>query len=256
MKFRKAVLVGAVALMLGAVSLTGCVSNNSTAYNPLTDNAAMAGGVICIKVNPEIAVRYDANGLVTEVTARNPEAQAIVNAYTDYKGKGTKQVVGELITAIGNAGYYVDDVDGGTRTVTLEIENGSYVPSESFMNDVTEGAKATLSNNNWKGEVNTVDRVQAAEATTVEPTTVAPTTAEPKTTAAAPKPANTTKAKPKTTANKTTAKKTTGTTRKYVGTDYYNTDYGPYSDGSTDYGRSNYSDYGRSNYSDYGRTDY
>ena len=50
----------------------------TTAPVPET-TAAMEGGVLIIKVNPEIAVEYDKDGIVTAVTARNNEAIAIIN---------------------------------------------------------------------------------------------------------------------------------------------------------------------------------
>ncbi len=64
----------------------------TTAPVPET-TAAMEGGVLIIKVNPEIAVEYDKDGIVTAVTARNNEAIAIINQCEGLIGSKTRDAV-------------------------------------------------------------------------------------------------------------------------------------------------------------------
>ena len=95
------------------------------------------GGVLNLKVNPEIAISYDENGNVTEVKAINADAVKILENYGGFEGKACGIVVSELVNAIGEAGYFVDDIDGELRKVILEIEPGSVVPNENFLDNMT-----------------------------------------------------------------------------------------------------------------------
>ncbi|MGI6173073.1 MAG: anti-sigma-I factor RsgI family protein [Christensenellales bacterium] len=91
---------------------------------PLIDKGNQAnarGGVLWLSVNPQISVYYDAGGNVTNVEARNEDGTKILADFTGFEGKACKSVVAELVTAIGKAGYFVEEVEGGRRRITLEI---------------------------------------------------------------------------------------------------------------------------------------
>lgn len=65
-------------LPLTSVAVSLDPGDGDTAYGEL-----VSGGVLCLKVNPEIAISYDDQGLVTGVTARNDDAKAILDGYTE-----------------------------------------------------------------------------------------------------------------------------------------------------------------------------
>ena len=111
MKNRNMILAIAMALALSLACLTGCGSpaaSSTPEPNP-TDSAPIQplsdGGVLVLSVNPEIAVEYDPDGLVTGITARNDDALDIIAACEGLIGQETRTVVTRLVTAIGEAGW-------------------------------------------------------------------------------------------------------------------------------------------------------
>ena len=158
----------ALVLILGA-ALTGC--NQNTAVNEVSPSSqvhiaekstqtATAGGVIYLKVNPEIAVSYDEAGMVTQVAARNDDALKILANYSGFIGKECKVVIPELVKVIGEAGYNIDEVDGSSHQIIIEIEAGSQLPNATFLDDVVTEVRNTVEVNTWQNPVN----VQGAEA--------------------------------------------------------------------------------------------
>ena len=78
----KKILSLIVVLALSTALLIGCsvpAQKNASAepamitLNQTASQTQPVGGVLCIKVNPEIALHYDANGKVTQVEGRNPD---------------------------------------------------------------------------------------------------------------------------------------------------------------------------------------
>lgn len=94
------------------------------------------GGVISLKVNPEIAVFYDENGKVTNVESRNDDGKKVIADYTGFEGKECHTVISELIALINEAGYFVEETEGKAHQITLEIEEGSILPTENFLNTI------------------------------------------------------------------------------------------------------------------------
>ena len=94
------------------------------------------GGVISLKVNPEIAVFYDENGAVTKVESRNGDGKKVIADYTGFEGKECRTVIGELVALINEAGYFVEETEGEAHQITLEIEKGSVLPAENFLNTI------------------------------------------------------------------------------------------------------------------------
>lgn len=94
------------------------------------------GGVISLKVNPEIAVFYDENGAVTKIESRNDDGKKVITDYTGFEGKECRVVIGELIALINEAGYFVEETEGEAHQITLEIEEGSILPTENFLNTI------------------------------------------------------------------------------------------------------------------------
>ena len=148
MKF-KSVLAVTLALMLVLGCMTGCARSGKHEQHA----QEASGGVLCIRVNPEIAVTFDENGKVTKVEARNDDGGRIIADYAHYEGKETREVVTELVTAIGNAGYFVEEVEGKSRKITIEVEKGARLPYDGFMDEVVGDVQEYVTDNNWHSDV-------------------------------------------------------------------------------------------------------
>ena len=165
------IILSALAMLMGLSSLTGC-SGGQRAESTAVETSAEAakaeaeteasvevasieneikadGGILVISVNPEIAVEYDNSGIVTGITARNNEALTIINNCQGLIGIKTKDAVNKLVTAIGEAGYFVEEVSGQTRQITIEIEAGSSLPYDGFMDEVVEEVKTCVNDHKW-----------------------------------------------------------------------------------------------------------
>jgi len=124
----KLALVGIMILGMGIFA--GCGKQT-------TETASLPeSGTLLLKVNPEIAIEYDGNGRVTSVQGRNEDGKDIVSGYQDYIGKECREVVGDLVKEIQKAGYFVEEVEGRSRKITIEIETGSILPKEDFLDQI------------------------------------------------------------------------------------------------------------------------
>ncbi len=140
-----------LSLVLCMAGLAGC---SKPEENEGVGNQLTKGGVICLRVNPEIAVLYDENGMVTKVEARNDDGEEILKSFKEFEGKECRTVISELVKAIGNAGYFVEEVEGeGRRQITIEIEEGSKLPSETFLDDIIVSVRDCVSQNQWKSPI-------------------------------------------------------------------------------------------------------
>lgn len=252
MKNVKIILAILLALVLSIGTFAGC---SAAAQTISTGSAKLAtGGTLCLRVNPEIAVSYDENGNVTELVARNEEAKKILANISGYVGKPTQEVVSQLVTAIGNAGYFVEEIEGNTRKITIEIESGSSLPTGTFLNDVIAEVKKIVENHNWTTPID-VEGESLFGLTDYKDTDYGPSND-----------------------GVTDYDDTDYGPNNDGATDYDDTDYGPNNDGCTDYGHhhgdgnctENCTDYGNNGGSsgssggkkttggktDYGKTDY
>ena len=100
------------------------------------DSGRRTGRCHFLKVNPEIAVFYDENGAVTKIESRNDDGKKVITDYTGFEGKECRVVIGELIALINEAGYFVEETEGEAHQITLEIEEGSILPTENFLNSI------------------------------------------------------------------------------------------------------------------------
>ena len=140
-------LISVICCMLALVLCLSACGQSAAAGETVLPLAQ--GGVLVLRVNPEIAVEYDRDGNVTAVTARNDDALAIISNCSGLIGLPTRDVVTDLVTAIGEAGYFVEEIEGERRQITLEIEPGSSLPSNVFLDDVIAEIRAVVSRNDW-----------------------------------------------------------------------------------------------------------
>ncbi len=282
------VLAIITALVLTLTLFAGCTKQPTELTLDNTTDLA-TGGVIVLSVNPKIAVEYDETGKVTGIIARNDDAMKIVSSCQGLIGLETKEAITKLVDAIGEAGYFVEDIEGNRKNITLEIESGSLLPNDTFIDDIINAVKAFVASHDWKNPIdflgetdyglpNYVDTDYGEFAdgvtdfgvtdygktdygvtdygkTDYDATDYHTQSKTPETTQAATQP------KTENPPADTTRGRTDYGVTDYGKTDYgltvYNdTDYGPNNDGVTDYGRT---DYGKTDYdshTDYGKTDY
>lgn len=244
-------LAAVLALAFGAFGLAGCGAQQEQLLEQLKAEQAQTeapvaeegGGVILLKVNPEIAIYYDEFGVVTAVEGRNDDGRALVSDDAEYLGKECRAVVSALVGKIKDAGYIVEEVEGEGNRIVLEVEDGSQLPSDNFLNGIVSDVHGYLGGHNLTAAVD-VEGESAYGWTNYGDTDYGPGN--------------------------------DGAT-DYSGTsDYGNsayasaggqaagaagdTDYGPGNDGVTDYGgnsnygNSSYGSSGNTNYSNYGNT--
>ena len=221
----RSILAMTMTMALGLSCLTGCGQQTVTD----ADNAAATGGVLCLKVNPEIAISYNADGIVTQVAARNDDGMQILKDYPGFEGKECRTVVSELVKAIGDAGSFVEEVDGSKRQIVLEIEEGSVMPTATFMDDVVADVRSCVSANAWQSPLDVMGESDYDITDYVD-----------------------TDYGPENDGDTDYADTDYGKYNDGV-TDYDDTDYGPSNDGVTDYADT---DYGPNGYgvTDYGNT--
>ena len=141
-----------LSFVLSIALLTGC----GQAPKAMTGSEIQieeAAGVLLLKVNPEIKIHYNADGLVTSVSAHNDDGAKILETYKGFEGKDCKVVVNELVGAIGKAGYFIEEIDGKSRTITIEIEKGSLLPNDRFLKDIADSIRTQVNQNKWKSPV-------------------------------------------------------------------------------------------------------
>ncbi len=135
----KTLVIAIIALML-----TACNAAPSESATTIND-----GGTLILSVNPEIKICYDENGLVEAVEGVNDDGKKIVEDFSDYIGKEARTVVSELVTKIGAAGYFVEEVEGERKQVIIEIEKGSAIPYDGFIDEVVNDVKKATDTNRW-----------------------------------------------------------------------------------------------------------
>lgn len=143
---KKTIFTIALALVLSICLVVGC--SKAPAKTDGGEKLA-TGGVLVLSVNPKIAVQYDENGSVVAVEARNEDAKAIVESCEDLVGKETREAVKMLVAAIGEAGFFVEEIEGERRQITIEIEEGSKLPNDAFIKDIVSDIKDYIKSNDW-----------------------------------------------------------------------------------------------------------
>lgn len=95
-------------------------------------------GYIHLKVNPEIEIEYNQEGIVTDVAGLNEDGRQVVKDYNNYIGKDSAKVLEDLVTEIYKKGYLEEDIENEDRKIILELEPGSVIPHEDFLLDLSE----------------------------------------------------------------------------------------------------------------------
>lgn len=139
--------------------LAGCTTGTTEEGSGLADIQAAEGevisdsGVLVLKINPEVAIKYDENGVVTAIEGRNDDGSEILEQYPDFVGKDSGLVLEELVGLIGEAGYFVEEVEGQSKQIVLELEPGSVLPDDKFLEEMTSNVQAAASKQNVDSNV-------------------------------------------------------------------------------------------------------
>ena len=115
---------------------TGC-GQEKEELSSAADNVTTAVGHLTLSVNPEIMISYNKDGRVTEVKGKNADGEDIVENYDDYIGKYCGRVLTELVDEIHEAGYFVEEADGSPKQIVLELEAGSKMPDDDFLDELS-----------------------------------------------------------------------------------------------------------------------
>lgn len=145
-----------LALVMLAFFLTGCAGNNSNeglGRLSTEEQALSDSGVLTLKINPEISIRYNEDGMVTEIKGENDDGVQIIEDYNDYIGKESGVVLEELIALINEAGYFVEEIEGQAKRIVLELEAGSVMPDEKFLEKMTSNVQTAVENLDVKTKV-------------------------------------------------------------------------------------------------------
>ncbi|HPY99131.1 MAG TPA: hypothetical protein PLZ06_08850 [Clostridia bacterium] len=133
-------------VLISAVALVGCNLRRLDS----DEEKVVSVGTLLLRVNPEIAIEYDNNGIVVALQAKNEDAEAILKGKEGLVGKETREVISKLVDAIGEAGYFVEEIEGEARQITIEITKGSKLPYDQFIEEVVAEVRKSVEDNNWK----------------------------------------------------------------------------------------------------------
>lgn len=100
------------------------------------------GGTLILRVNPEFAIHYDADGMVVGAEARNADAEAMGVDLASLEGQECRVAVSTLIARINEAGYLVEEVEGEGSTIDLEVGEGSSLPADDFLKNIVSDSQA------------------------------------------------------------------------------------------------------------------
>ena len=152
MKLRRKLFVAVSSLAVAsAVLLAGCGV-------PAQEGTALKEtGILTLSVNPEIQIEYNRDGKVTALTGLNHDGKSIVDAYPDYIGKDCETVLRDLIVEINEAGYFVDDIDGNKKDIVLQLEPGSVLPSDDFLEDMSASTREAVKGLSLPSDIVTID---------------------------------------------------------------------------------------------------
>ena len=145
MKRRNLKGTAVAAMVCGMMVFTGCGGGGTAgeAEEAAVQKSEEIMGTILLSVNPEMEISYDGEGKVKSIEGANEEGVAVAEAYKDYEGKACREVVGDLVEEIYEAGYFEQTVGGNTRNVVLKLEEGSRYPDDDFINEMADEVKVT-----------------------------------------------------------------------------------------------------------------
>ena len=140
---KKMLLTLTTGCLLVTTMFTGCGQEREE-LSSAADNVTAVAGHIYLSVNPEIKISYNNDGLVTEILGINEDGKGIVSVYDNYIGKDCSDVVSGLVEEIHAAGYFVEEVEGEHKQIVIELEAGSKLPDDDFLDEISDDVSKTV----------------------------------------------------------------------------------------------------------------
>lgn len=140
---KKMLLTLTTGCLLVTAMFTGCGQEREE-LSSAADNVTAVAGHLYLSVNPEIKISYNNDGLVTEILGVNEDGKGIVSVYDNYIGKECSDVVSGLVEEIHAAGYFVEEVEGEHKQIVIELEAGSKLPDDDFLDEISEDVNKTV----------------------------------------------------------------------------------------------------------------
>lgn len=63
----------------------------------------------------------------------------------------------DLIVAINDAGYFIEDIDGHEKNIVLQLEPGSVLPSDDFLEEISASTQAAVKGLSLSSGIVTID---------------------------------------------------------------------------------------------------
>jgi hypothetical protein len=137
--------------------MTACGSSQETAQEsaPAKVTASPApetakndpAGTLLLSINPEIEISYDREGDVLTLEGLNTDGKSVLTSYSGYEGKPCRDVVGELVMEINEAGFFDETIAGQEKNIILKLAKGSVYPDDEFLNGIAEEIRITVETN-------------------------------------------------------------------------------------------------------------
>ena len=135
---KRTILFATITTLVLTIFATGCTQST-------TGNVSMPeAGQIVLSVNPEIAVHYNKEGLVTKIEGINNDGNIIVSGVNNYIGRNCREVVTDLVKEINESGYFVVDENGVYNNITIHVVPGSHIPNSKFLDHIADDVRQTV----------------------------------------------------------------------------------------------------------------
>jgi len=121
----KKILMSILALLL-VVSFVGCSATNATVSDE-ADTASVEGVLYNLKINPEFEIKADNNLVVTEVIAKNTDAESVLAA-VNVVGLSVAEAFDALTNEAKNQGFMTEE-KGNTVNITILEKDDETLPT-------------------------------------------------------------------------------------------------------------------------------
>ena len=138
MKLTNKMFTLGAALCIG-LTMAGCTTDSNGSTMGISDS-----GTLLLSVNPKIAIDYNSDGLTTNIRGINDDGKTISSTYGDFVGKPVETVVSDLIDKIHANGFLSTTIDGNQRNIIIQIEAGSTIPDDDFIETLTTTSQAKV----------------------------------------------------------------------------------------------------------------
>ncbi|HHX38218.1 MAG TPA: hypothetical protein GX717_09600 [Clostridiaceae bacterium] len=147
----------AVAIAGAMFLLAGCGGGTDPKENSSAQQAQPKIGSVALRINPEISVSYNKDGLVTSLQGKNDDGRKVVESYKDFIGKPAAEVMADLVKLIDAEGYFIEETETNKQNLILELEAKSMVPDSEFLPNLEDSVDDALKSLNRTNVVTLID---------------------------------------------------------------------------------------------------